>query len=569
MPSQTQTRVHSPAVPSPSHANSPTLHAAQYGGPYGNGASTPTMAMPTSNITMPTSTATTPLATPSLMYPSLQPGSASSPSTPGPAMPQSQQQYTNAQMVPFGAPPQQQQQQQQPSHGAMGPPSKPAERPTKEYEYDVSDSLAGTGIDLRAEEQYLTDYYAGSFSQEARTGLPSNAPGGKQSMYGAGFANQPAQSVDAETQDQYAAAAARNAWDESAQRLAVLHHSNEMHDPFLLKDVILRKAGKISEKIGVTLNTDVKNAGSTGKKHQDAQIKVSTTVGPDGAMVVTSGSSYPHDGYLADQLALLSLACKHRVRELLEDAFRVAAVRQTTSNGEIPDEWADAAVPVQPGLEDLDMTESILAPTVNPLKRTHDAANPVAKQNTVTKTLRDMGEGERKVEDSRLKKRQKRTNPDTATAGSRAGSVAPGTPGADSEAKAPSKKELKKGAALAKAAEAASTASANQTLSTMMGGFGGRKKGKQYSWMKGSGANSPRIGTPGTPGASLPGSGGGIKAPVEARLTQEPKTRWGTWRENIQGKNIQMRDWVTVLEMDGKDQPALQVAYSKLDATGK
>lgn len=355
--SQTQTQVQSPAAPSPSHTNSPALHPAQYGAPYGNGASTPT-------ITMPTSTATTPLATPTLYFPDPRQANASSPSTPGPAMPQSQQQYTNAQMVPFGAPP-----QQLPPHGAMGPPSKPAERPTKEYEYDVSDSLAGTGIDLRAEEQFLTDFYAGSFSQEARTGLPSNAPGGRQSMYGAGFANQPAQSVDSESQDRYAAIAAQNAWDDAAQKLAVLR-SNEMNDPFLLKSVMHYKADKIAKEHGLTLNTDIKNPGSAGKaRHQEPQIKVSTTVGPDGAMVVTSGPSFPHDAYLADQLALLSIACKHRARELLEEAFRVAIVRQTTANGEIPDEWADAAVPVQPGLGDLDMTESILAPPANPLKR--------------------------------------------------------------------------------------------------------------------------------------------------------------------------------------------------------
>lgn len=355
--SQTQTQVQSPAAPSPSHTNSPALHPAQYGAPYGNGASTPT-------ITMPTSTATTPLATPTLYFPDPRQANASSPSTPGTAMPQSQQQYTNAQMVPFGAPP-----QQLPPHGAMGPPSKPAERPTKEYEYDVSDSLAGTGIDLRAEEQFLTDFYAGSFSQEARTGLPSNAPGGRQSMYGAGFANQPAQSVDSESQDRYAAIAAQNAWDDAAQKLAVLR-SNEMNDPFLLKSVMHYKADKIAKEHGLTLNTDIKNTGSAGKaRHQEPQIKVSTTVGPDGAMVVTSGPSFPHDAYLADQLALLSIACKHRARELLEEAFRVAIVRQTTANGEIPDEWADAAVPVQPGLEDLDMTESILAPPANPLKR--------------------------------------------------------------------------------------------------------------------------------------------------------------------------------------------------------
>src|SRR6187402_321485 len=119
-----------------------------------------------------------------------------------------------------------------------------------------------------------------------------------------------------------------------------------------------------------------------------------------------------------------------------------------------------------------------------------NAAKTVPKQNNVTKTLRDMAEGERKVEDNRLKKRQKRMNPDTAAAGSRAGSVVPGTPGADTEVKAPSKKELKKNAALNKAAEAASTVNANQTLSTMMGGFGGRKKGKQYEWMKAAGSRA-------------------------------------------------------------------------------
>jgi hypothetical protein len=50
------------------------------------------------------------------------------------------------------------------------------------------------------------------------------------------------------------------------------------------------------------------------------------------------------------------------------------------------------------------------------------------------------------------------------------------------------------------------------------------------------------------------------------RLTQDGKTKWGTWREyTSQGKNIQLRDWVTALEMDGIDAKAIQNAYVAMD----
>jgi len=184
--------------------------------------------------------------------------------------------------------------------------------------------------------------------------------------------------------------------------------------------------------------------------------------------------------------------------------------------------------------------------------------------------MRDIGESDRKVEDARLKKRLRRQNPETPASGARLGSAAPGTPGgiAPDEVKAPSKKELKKGAAAARIAEASSTASANQTLNTLMGGFGGRKKGKQYSWMTGggSGANTPsRLNTPGTPGSAAAATN--VKAAQE-RPTQDPKTQWGKWRENVMGKNIQLRDWVTVLEMDRTDVKSIQDAYMKLDTSG-
>lgn len=187
--------------------------------------------------------------------------------------------------------------------------------------------------------------------------------------------------------------------------------------------------------------------------------------------------------------------------------------------------------------------------------------------------VRDGAKVDRDVEEARLRKRQKRLNPEPAAAGSRAGSAAPGTPGtgaapeAETATKAPSKKELKKGAAAARLAEASSTASTNQTLSTLMGGFGRKKK--EYSWMQksGSGANTPKASAG---EASSSAAGGGSKVPEKTTLTGDPRyPRLGTWREDKEkGKGIQLRDWVIALEMDGIEVKAIQDAYLKLDSSG-
>lgn len=189
--------------------------------------------------------------------------------------------------------------------------------------------------------------------------------------------------------------------------------------------------------------------------------------------------------------------------------------------------------------------------------------------------VREGAKADREVEEARLRKRQKRLNPEPSVqGGSRAGSAAPTGAGAAPESettgKAPSKKELKKGAAAARLAEASSTASANQTLSTLMGGFG-RKKKKEYAWMQkpGSGASTPRAGLGAADStATMSGAGSGGKLPEITTLTQDPRTRLGTWREDKEkGKNIQLRDWVVALEMDGIEVRALQEAYLRLDAS--
>ncbi|KAL2175285.1 uncharacterized protein P884DRAFT_206490 [Thermothelomyces heterothallicus CBS 202.75] len=522
--------------------------------------------------------AQSPAPTPMLSLPDTRPSYPSSPAPSGPATaptPPASQQYTTATMAPMVPPP------PAATPGTMGPPSKP---PAKEIEYDVADSLAGTGIDLRAEEQFLAEFYAGSFTQDARTGLPANAPGGKGSFYGAGMANQPGEAVGAVSQEAYEAEAAQRAWDEAAHRLAVVR-SNEINNPFLMIANLHHRVEKIAKEHGLSVNLDLKNANPAGKlrppqEFPPPKVTVSTKPGPDGVMVTTTGSFIPHDAYLVDQLALLSIATKHRLRELIEDANTVAIHRQTTSHGEIPAEWADVAVPLRTGLDSLpDDPES--AAFLKTRKRSFDA---YASQGSSLKggkhgprnlmeAVRDSARVDRDLEEARLRKRQKRLNPEPAAAASRAGSVAPGTPGTgagpetETAAKAPSKKELKKGAAAARLAEASSTASTNQTLSTLMGGFGRKKK--EYSWMKksGSGTSTPRA-IAGEAGSAAGGDSG--KVPEKTSLTSDARyPRLGTWREDKEkGRNIQLRDWVTALELDGIETRAIQQAYLNLDSSG-
>ncbi|EHK15852.1 uncharacterized protein TRIVIDRAFT_174572 [Trichoderma virens Gv29-8] len=497
---------------------------------------------------------------------------------------------------------------QTPGHtpGIMGPPQKPAERPTKDYEYDVTDSLAGTGIDLRAEEQYMAELYSNALESipEARTGFAHYTPGSKSTFYGAGPANQPAQPTDL-TQKQYTAQAAEQAWQESTMRLAV-QRTQEINDPFLLVALLHRRAEKIAREHHLGLNLELKNnVPSMGKmklpdNFATPKVTVKTSTGPDGALVETSGSFIPHDAFLVDQLALLSIATKQRVRELVEDANVVARTRQKTSHGDIPSEWAAAAAPVnaeplEPMVEKDGDANGAVAGTgtgteagqgTSPLKRPADANDAAVKQppaklpkiaSYATLTMRDLARQEREWEEARLRRRQMRKEGlgDSAVSASRAGSVAPGTPGsvAPESEKAMTKKELKKTQAM-KAAEASSHANQNIT-SSMFAGLGGKgslfgkkKSGKTYDWMNvgrgGSGASTPTRAAPG-PGKG-PNGVPGAPSPGNMALTTEGRNRLGTWREDKEkGKNIQLRDWITVLERDGREARALQHAYINLD----
>ncbi|KID91394.1 proteinrelated to tpa inducible protein [Metarhizium guizhouense ARSEF 977] len=581
----------SPYAASPGAAGSPPLNAASptfsqstpmssgYNTPYTNGHTAPALNLPDARA----GASTPPLNTP-------QP----------PPPPISIPQYTNAAMAPMP----QAMASPVPLPNVMGPPQRPAERPTKDYEYDVTDSLAGTGIDLRAEEQYMSELYSNVMdaNSEARTGFAQHPAGGKSSFYGAGPANQAPETTSEQNQKQLAAKAAEQAWADSSMRLAV-QRTQEINDPFLLVAILHRRAEKIAKENHISLNLDMKNNAQTmGKMRLPEQfptpkVTVKVEPGPDSTMVHTTGSYIPHDSYLVDQLALMSIATKQRLREMVEDAGVVATNRQKTSHGEIPEEWTAAAAPMnaetlgaaEPTSTTEEGEDGVAVPSdTAPLKRSADdaglgnGAKPPKKLSKIssfmTLTMRELARQEREWEEARLRRRQKRKDGvgDAATP-SRSGSMAPGTPGsvAPESDKPMTKKEMKKSQAL-KAAEANSHANQNLT-SSMFAGLGGKsslfgkKKGaKTYDWMNvgrgGSGASTPTKAAGGG-GKGINGTPGAISA-ANVAMTTEGRNRLGTWREDKEkGKNIQLRDWVVVLERDGRESKALQQAYIHLDAS--
>ncbi|KAH8812016.1 hypothetical protein F5884DRAFT_299370 [Xylogone sp. PMI_703] len=482
--------------------------------------------------------------------------------------------------------------------GSMGPPSKPIEKDKKEDGVDPMDVLGGTGIDLREEEQYTFQLNA-SFNSSTSGSQVGNIsashsftqfpPGDESSFYGSGPANQPGE-VPKESQDEFGKKAADKAWHDAARNLAI-SRQRELDNPFLNVVFVHKKMEKVAWEMGLRLNTDMKGSMGTMKlpEHfQDRTVHVQTAVGPNGILTGTQGMFLPADSLLVDQLALLSIATKHRLRGLIEDATKLAKGRQTGSHGIVTGDFADIAVPsnVTSGIhatEDAPRSgwEGSLSPSSNLKRPANSMPTPVSDgaktpngevkfSNEVVSALRTSAAKEREYEEARLRKRRARTTGDGTP---RQGSIAPGTPGSvapEPSEKAPTKKEQKKKAE-AKVNEAASHAAANVTTAQFLGGGGGLfGKKKKYSWMTGGAPGGPGSGAS-TPGRimtqGLPGTPSGIVAPVAPeRLTTDGVRRLGTWREDHEkGQGIQIRDWISVLEDDGREKRALQKAYMWLD----
>ena len=266
----------------------------------------------------------------------------------------------------------------------MGPPSKPV---AKEDGIDPMDVLGGTGIDLREEEQFTFQMYNKSFNSQlsgSQSGTISSGhsftqfpPGDEQSFYGAGPANAAAEVPNTKSQEEYLKKVADKVWTDAAHNLAV-SRQRELSDPFLIIKWVAEKMTKITQEHGLSLNRDKTGQMGTMKLAGDfpnPTVNIQTAVGPNGAIVATSGNFLPYDSLLVDQVALISISTKHRLERLVEDAARLAKSRQTGSHGNIPAEWADVAAPVKTtgGISGDAVSrsrfESAVTPQSNPLKR--------------------------------------------------------------------------------------------------------------------------------------------------------------------------------------------------------
>lgn len=112
------------------------------------------------------------------------------------------------------------------------------------------------------------------------------------------------------------------------------------------------------------------------------------------------------------------------------------------------------------------------------------------------------------------------------------------------------------------------------TTAAMQLGLG--RKGKKYSWMSGGApappsnpykssskaASSPMMNGSSTGKSPARGPENGVDKALQVR-----ERKWGGWREDgIEGRGIQIRDWVQVLEKDGKEKKALQKCLLELDS---
>ncbi|KAI4286015.1 MAG: hypothetical protein L6R38_000242 [Xanthoria sp. 2 TBL-2021] len=520
----------------------------------------------------------------------------------------------NPQPLSHQPPPHQQQQQmsqqtnpyaiQQPQQsGNMGPPSKPVDKDRPTDMNELSDVLMGSGVDLKEEEaallskhnqdgSFLTNgahsfdsYGSGTTVNPAHSSYNTysqNAPGGRDTFYGAGSFNQPAvsyQSVKDRAEAERKARARKRA--EMAQ-----YHLNE---PFLMglrvSNLMRQKANKAH------LQVRMEGLYHPQGQQEGQQLYV---CGPDkhDRLVTLKGEDLlNHDAPMVDLISLLSLAAEERLRTVIEDAAALAKERRSNSHGIVPPQFLDIAAVNGLAAETANGLptpgNSAVSPKANPLKRSYSDVNrpltPISNGtpppklslqpfNPVTAALRKTYLADRKAEEERLAKRARRAkaeNPDDpASASGSVGGSGAATPGSIAPdipidiKKLPTKKELKRQAE-SRVSDAAQARATNQSLGMALGGA-------KKSWMTGGTAavhTNPMLpkvntNTAGTAGSSQQsravnglGPGGGLPRMRQFDLKEDgPK-----------GVGIQLRDLLFVMEKERKEKRALARAYLKLN----
>ncbi|KAL9085693.1 MAG: hypothetical protein Q9159_004570 [Coniocarpon cinnabarinum] len=373
---------------------------------------------------------------------------------------------------------------------------------------------------------------------------------------------------------------------EEKQRVAIRErneaHQREMENPFLYGSSMRSRMERIANDNGIKIPmTGLFDKINKGKEGENKEVKEMKHAEEGGGSIVQmeKAPSILNKGVPLDHImSLLSLAASERIRNLIEDAFALTRGRQITSDGVVPEEWTDlAAPPPQP--------EATQTNGDTP----HTEPSKPQRPFSVADALAHITRADRQAEERRLKKRAERRarKEAAANAGSAGangetsvnGALTNGsgnTPGPNNLIAPEPKMTKKERERLAKqdVSEEVQMKQANSALNMALGG--GKKK---YSWLTG-GAGSKGGSGAGTPGlggsrSGTPGLGAGPKAvkkvadPNELGKDGLPNKgfdrKFGVWREDgPEGKDVQLRDWVNALEIDGKEKRALASAMTRL-----
>ncbi|KAL1302696.1 hypothetical protein AAFC00_003058 [Neodothiora populina] len=497
--------------------------------------------------------------------------------------------------------------------GAMGPPPRPnADKPEKEEKdkihdiNDVTDVFHGSGIDLREEENYMsstfrnthaTGSYNNSFGSTSTVPSPNSSFGylsqGNLGSQTAFAGNGPVSQAPATQEDIQKEVERKHA---AAARELAISRQQHLKDSFLVSNRIRHRMHQVAYEQGVALNVE----GLFDKI--DPTPNTQTMTGPNGQGIAAIQDKdkrglqeKPKDGYLqetaplADILTLVSVAANERLRAMLDDAYRLARARRYGSHGLVPPDLADLATG-----DDPQPTTAVPDPIIDPewenRKRgsdgnikAKDSASPaptISFSDTLSKHLINLAIQDRDAEKERVRKRQERARRLAAKNDDGAMDLKPdistpsATPAPETSQVAPekpmTKKERERQAKLGQTEDVLHK-NANVTAAMALG-LGKKKK---YNWMSGGASAVPsnpfKAAKPapspmanGTPSGKSPA---GSAEPKIDKALQVRERKWGGWREDgIEGRGIQIRDWVQVLERDGREKKALQKALLRLDS---
>ncbi|EME47615.1 hypothetical protein DOTSEDRAFT_69535 [Dothistroma septosporum NZE10] len=479
--------------------------------------------------------------------------------------------------------------------GQMPPPPRPVKE-EKEGVDEISDSLFGSGINLKDEENYLHSTWTNrhgandSFASNQTNSFGSSTMGsnsfnmltqetsfGSQGQNGAFAGTMGRELTQEQIEDE-----ARRKRQQAARRKAETEQF-PLNNQFLLGNCVRNRMHVLASEGAVKLNV-----GGVYVKNPEHETQTQVMVNGDGkqgvAAVDKAASKVEQGAPMEHIISLLSLAGAERLRSLVADAYGLARARRYGDHGRVvPPDFADIAEGEGKKSQNTVVPESITGTQwdktevevngetqTNGDRSTPQAAETVSFQGTLNARLRELADRDRKAEKERQKKREARKRKaaeagDGTTTPADSAAEIPAARAGPVEAAAPvkvSKKEQNKKAKEAQAQEAQSFQSSNITAMHALG-----SKKNKYSWMTGGaqGSTANRFAKAGGSGTTTPKAQADAKPAAAAKEKEAEGSSWGDWKEDgVDGRGIQLRDWVLVLERDGREKKALQKAVNKL-----